>query len=645
MIHQKGARRPLVLRQSLFAGSCLAGLAALSQPALAQSDRTESGLGEIVVTARYVEENVQDTPIAITTQSDKQLEAANVSNIGTLGAVVPNLQTVPGDSQFSGTPQISLRGVQQGASSSLAIPPALAIYTDDIYHATTAGSELDFTDVARVEVNRGPQSTLSGNASIAGSIKLYTVDPKGDGSGYVSLGYGSYNHMEAAGAIDIGLSPTLSLRASGHFDRKRGFGNILDYTCVMDKLGTPELAGSVPYFQPDSARKDCIMGHRGGGMIAVGQVKLRWRPTDDIDVILTARHRQEDMEETPEVALTYATVCIAGVIGAQPCNTAASSQAYLKAAYNTFGIITGDHFLVPERDGGRYDSYGTNCRPLLNKAGSGLPAGFPDGFCYPHDKIVHHTLFSGKLHARLSDNVNFTAIGGYTDYANDFTHNGDQSPLGVVVSVFKNHDEQWSGEARFDGSLFDDRLQWVLGGFALRMVGYQDNVIAFTNNFQLSRVKGINNSKSAFFHLDYNLTDAWRVSGGARYTDSEILITIDNPQAISVLDPVGSGQNRVDWLISTDYKIADDILLYASAASGSRPPGVTTIVNTIRQFGPTPAEDLIAYEAPEGDWSAVLQVTNLADKWYHYRVVQGSLNTQTRVAPPREWKLTVRRNF
>ena len=41
----------------------------------------------------------------------------------------------------------------------------------------------------------------------------------------------------------------------------------------------------------------------------------------------------------------------------------------------------------------------------------------------------------------------------------------------------------------------------------------------------------------------------------------------------------------------------------------------------------------------------MLQVTNLADKWYHYRVVQGSLNTQTRVAPPREWKLTVRRNF
>src|SRR5690606_28851762 len=122
-------------------------------------------------------------------------------------------------------PVISLRGVQQGANAvqRLAVPPAVAIYTDDVYHSTTAGSELDFTDVVRVEVNRGPQSTLSGNASIAGSIKLFTQDPKGDSSGFVSLSYGSRNHMDAAGAIDIGITPTLAVRALGHFERQTGF--------------------------------------------------------------------------------------------------------------------------------------------------------------------------------------------------------------------------------------------------------------------------------------------------------------------------------------------------------------------------------------------------------------------------------------
>ena len=113
-------------------------------------------------------------------------------------------------------------------------------------------------------------------------------------------------------------------------------------------------------------------------------------------------------------------------------------------------------------------------------------------------------------------------------------------------------------------------------------------MLASTNTFQYSKVHGKNETKSGFTHLDFNLTDAWRVSGGGRYSKTEIGITINNPQAISVLTPVVSTQNRWDWLISTDYKINDDMMLYATASSGSRPPGLTTIVSTARQLAATP---------------------------------------------------------
>ncbi len=498
-----------VATRRLLAGSCLAGLAALSQPVFAQDDAAQADdnpLGEIVVTARYVAESIQDTPIAITAKTEEQLEAANVSNIGTLGAVIPNLQTVPGDSQSAGTPRISMRGVQQGASSSLAVPPAVAIYTDDIYHSTTAGSELDFTDVVRLEVNRGPQSTLSGNASIAGSIKLFTQDPKGDGSGFASLGYGSRNHMEAAGAIDLGITPTLAIRAFGHFDRQTGYGNRLDFTCMMDKQGTPELAGSLPYFQPDSGKKDCVIGHTGGGNTAVGQVKLQWTPTEDVSLLLTARHRREDLEETPEITLGFRDACVTGLVGTQPCLATGGAQAYHRAAYNTFGITTGPHFVTPERDGGIYDTYATNCRPNLDKTGGGFPAGYPDGLCYEPRKTSEHTLLSAKLETALTENVNMTAIGGYTKYNNEFTQNGDQSPLGYVISHFINLDEMWSGELRFDGKALDDKLQWVLGGFAVETDGYQNNMISFINIYQINSVHGVNKSQSGFAHLDYNIT-------------------------------------------------------------------------------------------------------------------------------------------
>jgi iron complex outermembrane receptor protein len=534
-----------------------------------------------------------------------------VTNIGSLGAVVPNLQTVPGDAQSAGTPFISLRGVQQGATSSLAVPPAIAIYTDDVYHATAAGSELDFTDVSRVEVNRGPQSTLSGNASIGGSIKLFTQDPKGDGSGFVKLGYGSRNHMEASGAIDLGLTSTLSMRAMGHFDRQTGYGDRLDFTCMMNKLGTPALAGSLPVFQPGSDNKGCVIGHTGGGEMGVGQIKLLWKPTDNISLLLTARHRREDMEETDEVTLFYQKICTGPTpdypngIGPQPCPLSGTgavngaTQLYQLAVFKGYGVVLDNRFLPPARNGGIYDTYGTNCRPDLDlsvKVGTtAFPAAFPDNICFEPRKYARHTELSAKLSAGLTDNINLTAITAYTKYSNEFSSNGDATPFAVVLSHFLNQDEMYSGELRLDGKLFDNKLQWIVGGFAMRMNGYQRNVNTSTNSYQKSVVHGIDNSRSAFVHLDYSVTDRWRVSGGGRYTFTDINISINNPQALSFSDR-HSVQKRWDWLLSTDYKITDDILAYATAATGSRPPGLVTIVQDARQVGPTSEEELISFE-------------------------------------------------
>ncbi|WP_404713882.1 TonB-dependent receptor [Sphingomonas sp. MMS24-J13] len=567
-------------------------------------------LGDIVVTARFVSEKLQDTPIAITAQTNAQLEAAHVTNVGTLGAVVPNLQTIPGDSQSAGTPKIRMRGIIQGESSSIAVPPAVAIYTDDVYHATTAGSELDFTDLDHVEVNRGPQSTLSGNASIGGSIKLYTKDPVGNNSGYLSFEGGSRKKLGANGAIDLGISPTLAIRVSGNFERQDGFEQRLDFTCEMQKLGTPALAGTLPLAQPDSAARDCVLGRLGGYNHTTGQVKLRWRPTEKLDIILTARKHIERDEETPEVALSYQP-------NPNPNTTNALVETYNIAVRNAFGIQLDSRFVAPPGTGG-YATYATNCRPNINIQ--------PNGFCFDRGKQADHALFSGKIHYDITDDIHLTGIGAYTKYSNAFTQNGDQSPFGYVVSHFTNQDNQGSGEVRLDGKLFDNRLNWVVGGYLLRLDGYQKNSINFLTTSQQSVVHGTNNSQSGFFHLDFNITPRWRVSGGARYTDGTIKITINNPTAVSVIDPVKSVQHRWDWLISTDYKITDNILAYANAATGSRPPGLTTIVNTARQLSPTPAEDLISYETGlKAEWFERRLRTNLSAFYTDYKSLATSV--------------------
>ena len=194
-----------VAGQPLSAGACLAAVMLLwsalpvhaqaqTQPQTGEPVVETEGLQTVTVTARYQEESLQKTPIAISSTSNEQLKAANVTSMDNLGTLIPNLYTTPPDADEGGVPTIVMRGVSQN-DASFARAPAVAIYIDDIYHATAVGSELNLTDIDRIEVDRGPQSTLSGNDSIGGAIKLYTKQPTGDNSGFVDLGYGSYNEL------------------------------------------------------------------------------------------------------------------------------------------------------------------------------------------------------------------------------------------------------------------------------------------------------------------------------------------------------------------------------------------------------------------------------------------------------------------
>ncbi len=151
----------------------IAAPAAHAQSVTANPD----GLQEVTVTARYTEENLQTTPLAITAISTDQLKSANVTNVSSLGALVPNLYTHPGDADEGGAPTIVMRGVVEN-DASYAREPAVGIYIDDVYHSTVVGSALNLNDLDRVEVKRGPQGTLEGNASIGGSISLYSKLPQ-----------------------------------------------------------------------------------------------------------------------------------------------------------------------------------------------------------------------------------------------------------------------------------------------------------------------------------------------------------------------------------------------------------------------------------------------------------------------------------
>lgn len=567
------------------------GAKAQSPPAAQQNQPTgpevtaETGpLQTVTVTARYQVENLQKTPIAITAVSSQELVSSNIKTIDTLGELVPNLYTAPPDADEGGVPTITMRGVTEN-DASFARAPAVAIYVDDIYHPTAVGTELDLTDIDRVEVHRGPQSTLSGNASPGGAIYLYTNQAKGGDQGYLSFTTGSFNELAGEGAFDATLAPNLFMRVSGHFHRQDGFVNLLDFTCEMNALGTPQLAGSFPTAQPDVQAHDCKTGENGGGNEAGAILKLRWLASDRLTLDFEANDQRRRDQADPELLIS--------VTNPYP-NPSGLINAYNVQIQNQFGVLYDGRFLPPP--GSPYSSYASYCRPLLNAVVQQPPyEPVPSGICYPNQKDQDSKVFSSHVNYQIASNVQATLIGSYQDYGDAYVQNGDESPLGYVLSKFSQEVIARTAELRFTGDLFS-KLNWVAGAFWDTYNAQSNGFIGYiTDNFE-EYDKAYNESASGFFHVDYNLTSRWRLSGGARYTSGEVTYQLNHPGLLVVPYPSTTTESRWDWLVSTDYQITDNTLGYFSVSTGSRPPGITTIVITAQQLTNTPAESLTSYE-------------------------------------------------
>ncbi len=202
------------------------------------------GLQEVVVTARYKEENLQTTPLAITALSVEDLEARNLVNVDNLGQSVPNAFFIQPVSNFGPTTTIGLRGINT-TDYSYAFEPSVGIYIDDVYQATLTGSSFELMDLDRVEVLRGPQGTLFGKNSLGGAVRLISKKPMGDNTGSVEVTYGAYDRIDAKAVGDFSLVARQGVPAC----RRRlapvamAYGKSLDFTCEMIRRGTPQLAG------------------------------------------------------------------------------------------------------------------------------------------------------------------------------------------------------------------------------------------------------------------------------------------------------------------------------------------------------------------------------------------------------------------
>ncbi len=167
-------------------------------------------LEEIVVTSQRREQTLQEVPISITAFSSRDIENLRIDNLLDIGLMVPNLSAVEGS---GGTQSIKyqMRGLE-ASGTALGADSGVATYLDGVYLKGGSGAVVNYADIERIEVLRGPQGTLFGRNTSGGAIHFITRNPPGEFGFRQQLTVGNYGHFQSKTRIDtpqIGL-----LRAS-----------------------------------------------------------------------------------------------------------------------------------------------------------------------------------------------------------------------------------------------------------------------------------------------------------------------------------------------------------------------------------------------------------------------------------------------
>ena len=164
------------IRHALLASAAYLSLTAFRIDAMQaraqEAPVSDKGLEEIVVTARRIQEKLQDVPTAITAIGTKDLEERQILSIEDIGNSVPSVIMAPQIGTPT-VPQISIRGVSN-VTVNPEIDSPIGIYVDGVYLGRAVGAQFDLADLQRIEVLRGPQGTLFGRNAEAGAINLVT---------------------------------------------------------------------------------------------------------------------------------------------------------------------------------------------------------------------------------------------------------------------------------------------------------------------------------------------------------------------------------------------------------------------------------------------------------------------------------------
>ena len=199
------------------------GSAAFAQDNTPQaSDEVDDNV--IIVTATKREQTLEEVPVAVSVTSAAAIERAQVRDLKDLQTLVPSLRV--SQLQSSASTDFIIRGFGNG-SNNPGIEGSVGVFIDGVYRSRSASAISDLPNLQRVEVLRGPQSTLFGKNASAGVISIVTAAPSYEFGGSAELSYGNYNAIVAKADITGPITDNIAFSLAGGINKRDGYGTNL----------------------------------------------------------------------------------------------------------------------------------------------------------------------------------------------------------------------------------------------------------------------------------------------------------------------------------------------------------------------------------------------------------------------------------
>jgi len=562
---------------------------AVSQWSGAQTTSAETveNLGEIVVSARRVEERAQDVPISMTVFTQAQLSDRRVVTSSDLAAATPSLQVDNGNGNDASS--FSVRGFVQTLNST----PSVAVYFGDAVVprggavGEPAGSGVapgSFFDLSNVEVLKGPQGTLFGRNTDGGAVLLVPTKPMSDFEGYVEGSYGNYDMRQIQGVLNLPLTDNARLRLAVNDETRQGFEN---------------------------------------NVSGIGPSQF-----DDID--FTAARMSLVVDITPNLEnYTIGTYNLSQDAGLLPqvfaCNAA---EAAGSLCASTFTALQGHGNYAVANTVPEAESYLKQLQ-VINKT----------TWQVSDNLTLKNIANYGELKTRYDSGLfggfllQEPGVAGYIPFLSSTSNPSALGPDGQTTDQYT-----WSDEIQLSGQAFDDRLRWQGGAYIERSGPLGDPTGSRSGTFLicpdianfLCTGEGLASQSTSTIHFNdealfgqatFKILDQLKITGGLRNTwdrtTADVIAldylgfpdTIPGPPAVTFCSSaqvtVAEGCQQTfsesskapTGVIDMDYNPAEGVLIYGKYARGYRQGGVATFVaDGYHIYGP---EHVNSYELGE----------------------------------------------